>query len=120
MSNQISNANVTFPEYTLDDISADARNLHRLLDVIVTLAVEEDPQSRPGEGFRPAMERINSLLWIARDCAQRIDTQIERDYTQLISAVTGASVMELTKASNDIHASGQRCVGGMMAGEKRG
>lgn len=67
--------------YSADDAESDAGHLAHLLDVAFDTLLSVDFGTTPVN--RHALERLNALLWIARDCAEKVRdglANVPRDY----------------------------------------
>lgn len=63
-------ATAAIGRYGADDAESDVGHLYHLLDVAFDQLLEVDFGGDPAR--RGTLDRVSALLWIARDCAERI------------------------------------------------
>ena len=71
-------------DVTLDTINSDVHHLYELLDTAVDISCQMDGYVHPVTGERNKdLDRIAALLWIARDLAEQIGSNIEEGFPKL-------------------------------------
>jgi hypothetical protein len=73
--------------YDLNDLQSDIGHMAQLMDVIADIVVE-GPISVGG----PCFQRLNSLVWIARDMAQRLEDQTSEHFLEIATTRGGRQV----------------------------
>lgn len=67
--------------YDLNDLDSDTAHLAHLLDATVDTIMECNFGSL--DNCVPHMDRLNALLWIARDMAEQIHRQVETNFGEI-------------------------------------
>lgn len=69
--------------YSLDDLQSDIDHLANLLEVVTDQFIEHVPFVNERGERRPEMDKLNALVWIARDLGNALSEKVERNYQTL-------------------------------------
>ena len=84
-----------FPEallpkvYTLDDLMSDMGHLEHLLDQVSHDLSDQNYGS--GDGRNHGLDRINAMVWVARDMTERLNALLEVHYIQVGTSCVGVA-----------------------------